>query len=96
MTTWEEYKKHVKETDNEIGKDVESMEILAGIIGAVIKQRHDLNLSQRDLASACGLPHSSIARIESGRNVPNLTTLLKIVKALNLEVRVSQVDNFPA
>ena len=48
------------------------------IVGTMIERRHDFNLSQRDLAALCGLPHSSVARIESGKSIPNLSTLLRI------------------
>ena len=54
----------------------------------MIDQRHNLNLSQRDLAEMCGLPHSSVARIESGKSSPNLTTLLKIFDTLGLTLTV--------
>lgn len=35
----------------------------------MIEQRQHLELSQRDLAKLCGIPQSSIARIESGDRV---------------------------
>ena len=53
-------------------------------LSAIIDQRHSLNLSQRDLAEMCGLLHSSVARIESGKSSPNLTILLKIFDTLGL------------
>jgi transcriptional regulator with XRE-family HTH domain len=34
----------------------------------------------------CGLPHSSVARIESGKSTPNLRTLLKIFRELDLNL----------
>lgn len=88
MATWNDYKKHVHETNPEIGKDIDKIEERAKIVGAMIDQRHNLNLSQRDLAEICGLPHSSVARIESGKSSPNLTTLLKLFDALGLTLSV--------
>ena len=61
--------------------DIEAMTL---IIGKMVKRRHELSLSQRDLADLCGLPHSSVARIESGRSSPNLATLLRIFRELDL------------
>lgn len=84
MATWNEYKQHVRETNPEIGKDLDEVEAVSQIVGAMIERRHDMNLSQRDLAALCGLPHSSVARIESGKTTPNLTTLLKIFRELGL------------
>ena len=84
MATWNEYKQHVRETNPEIGKDLDEVEAVSQIVGAMIERRHDMNLSQRDLADLCGLPHSAVARIESGKTTPNLTTLLKIFRELGL------------
>ena len=86
MPTWSDYKKHVKETNPEIGEDIAETEAISQIVGAMIERRHDLKLSQRDLAKLCGLPHSSLARIESGKTTPNLRTLLKIFRELGLNL----------
>ena len=91
MKNWTDYKKYVRQTNPEIAKDIDEAEMLSQIVGAMIKQRHNLNLSQRDLAALCGLPHSSVARIESGASSPNLGTLLKIFGQLGLQLSVSPV-----
>ena len=88
MATWNDYKKHVRESNPEIGRDIDEVEERAKIVSAMIDQRHNLNLSQRDLAEMCGLLHSSVARIESGKSSPNLTTLLKIFDTLGLTLTV--------
>lgn len=88
MATWNDYKNHVRESNPEIGKDIDEVEERAKIVSAMIDRRHNLNLSQRDLAEMCGLPHSSVARIESGKSSPNLTTLLKIFDTLGLTLTV--------
>ena len=67
MATWTEYKDHVRDENPEITKDIDEAEAISRISGTMIERCHDLNLSQRDLAALCGLPHSSIARIESGK-----------------------------
>ncbi|NMA18609.1 MAG: helix-turn-helix transcriptional regulator [Clostridiaceae bacterium] len=86
MPTWIDYKKHVRETNPEIGKDIDEVETISQIVGVMIERRHDLELSQRELADMCGLPHSSVARIESGKSTPNLRTLLKIFRELDLNL----------
>ena len=88
MATWNDYKKHIRETNPEIGKDLDEIETVSQIIGIMIERRHDLSLSQRELAQLCEVPHSSIARIESGKNTPNLSTLLKIFRVLGLHITV--------
>ena len=84
MATWNDYKQYVRETNPEIGADLDEVEAISQVVGAMIERRHDMNLSQRDLADLCGLPHSSVARIESGKTTPNLSTLLKIFRELGL------------
>ena len=64
--------------------DIEEMETIAAIISAVIEQRNALGYSQRQLAEMCNMPQSSIARIESCKTVPNLETLVKMMKPLGL------------
>lgn len=88
MSTWSDYKKYVRNTNPEIGKDVDEVEKISEIVGIMIEQRHNLKLTQRDLAKLCGIPHSSVARIESGTTTPNLSTLIKIFNQLGLTLTV--------
>lgn len=89
MRTWNDYKEHVKAADPEGKKDMEEVENLAAIIGAIIKQRNALGISQRELAQICRIPQSSVARIESFKTTPNLDTVLKIMHPLGLKLKVS-------
>jgi ribosome-binding protein aMBF1 (putative translation factor) len=89
MSDWKKYKDKVRKENPEIGKDIDEAEEISAIVGAMIEQRHNLELSQRDLAKLCGIPHSSVARIESGTSTPNLSTLLKIFKQLGLKITIS-------
>ena len=56
----------------------------------MVDQRNKLGLTQRDLAVICGIPQSSVARIESCKTTPNIGTLLNIFKHLGLTLTVSQ------
>ena len=89
MRTWEDYVKEAKELDPSIKKDFEEIEILASIVSAIIERRNELGLSQRDLAQICGLPHSSVARIESCTVKPKVETLIKIMIPLGLTLSVT-------
>lgn len=90
MKTWNDYKEHVKTLSPDSDRDLADIEEQANIISTVIKQRNALGLSQRDLASICGIPQSSIARIESFQTMPNLATLLKLLRPLGLKLTVSK------
>lgn len=89
MRTWNDYKEHVRNVDPDTSKDIDEIEEIAVIVGALIEKRNALGISQRELASLCGIPQSSVARIESYKSTPNLDTLLKIMRPLGLRLTVS-------
>lgn len=89
MKTWENFKDNVKKIDPSLNNDIEEMETLALIVSAIISKRNELGYSQRELAHICGLPQSSVARIESSSVKPNIETLLKIMKPLGLSLMVT-------
>ena len=89
MKTWNDYKEQVKAKDPEAKKDVEEIEALAAIISAMIEKRNALGISQRELAEMCGMPQSSVARIESFQITPNLDTVVKIMQPLGLRLIVT-------
>jgi predicted transcriptional regulator with C-terminal CBS domains len=91
MKTWNDYKAHVKAVDPISGKDMEEIESVAAIISSIIMQRTSLGMSQRELAVMCGIPQSSVARIESFKSTPKLDTLLKITQSLGLRVTVAPI-----
>ncbi len=86
---WNEYKNQVKQTDPVGKKVIEESEAEAAIISALIHRRSELGLSQRDLATLCGIPQSSVARIESSKTTPRLDTLLKLLGRLGLTLSVT-------
>lgn len=90
MKTWNDYKEHVRNIDPQGERDLADIEAQASIISAMIKQRNELGLSQRELASLCDIPQSSVARIESFQTTPNLATLLKLFRVLGLKLSVTK------
>lgn len=90
MKTWNDYKEHIKAIDPELKSDIEEIESISSIVGAMIEQRNALGISQRDLAAMCGMPQSSVARIESYKISPKLDTLLKLLKPLGLSLKVTK------
>ena len=89
MRTWEDFKRNTKDANPNIKEDIEEMEILAIIINAIIERRIELGISQRELAEMCGLPHSSVARIEACVVKPKVETLIRIMKPLGLTLSVT-------
>jgi len=57
-------------------------------LGQRIKElRLERELTQLDIAYTCDFEKTSISRIEAGRTNPTITTLLKISKALDIELK---------
>ena len=70
-------------------EEIAEIAALSEIINVLIKRRNSLGMSQRDLASECGIPQSSVSRIESMKPTPNFMTMLKILQPLGLEISVN-------
>ena len=91
MRTWNDYKDYVKNIDDASRQEMESIEEISSLITSIIKQRTALGLSQRDLAELCGMPQSSVARIEAFKTTPKLDTLLKITHSLGLKFSLAPI-----
>ena len=64
----------------------------ADIIDLLIEQRHLRGMTQKELAEAACLTQSVIARLESKKAIPQLDTLLKVVAALDCDLKVIPVQ----
>ena len=89
MKTWNDYKEYAKSQDATTKQDIEETEVLSSIVSALINKRTAMGISQRELASLCGVPQSSVARIESFATTPKLDTLIKLMQPLGLHLTVS-------
>lgn len=91
MKTWDDYKNHVKAINEEERRNMEEIEEMTAIVSSIIKRRQELGISQRSLAERCGIPQSSVARIETLKTTPKLDTLIKLLQALDLKLQVAAV-----
>lgn len=57
-------------------------DFMAKLVGEVIQTRKSQNLSQRELASISGIKQSVIARMESGKTDPRLSTIMKLLATM--------------
>ncbi len=98
MKTWDDYKDYVKEVDPITAQELNEVESISAIISIIVQQRTAMGISQRELAAMCGIPQSSVARIESCKTTPTLGTLLNIFQHLGLHLTVTvsnQQHQFP-
>ncbi|MBF0335516.1 MAG: helix-turn-helix transcriptional regulator [Alphaproteobacteria bacterium] len=61
------------------------------VASAIIAARKTANLSQAQLAERMGTTQSVIARLESGRTLPSIKTLLRVAKATGTKPEIRLV-----
>lgn len=93
MKTWNNYKEYVKSLDEVSKQEIEELEMHANIVSEIIAKRNLLGLSQRELSAICGIPQSSLARIETFKITPKMDTILKIMRPLGLGLTVITLRN---
>ena len=89
MKTGDDYKRQVKDISDQDRRNMEEIEEAAAIVASLIRRRQELGLSQRALAERCGIPQSSVVRMETMKTRPKLDTLIKITQALNLKLQLT-------
>jgi DNA-binding XRE family transcriptional regulator len=60
------------------------------LAGQLIRRRHELHMTQQQLAVASGIHQSEISRIESGNGNPTLKTLGALTSALGVELSITE------
>ena len=58
------------------------------VLSRLKEERQKANMSQIELSFAAGLSQNQVNCIESGRNIPNLYTLIKICNALKIRPEI--------
>lgn len=75
--------------DPDYVREYEALEQEFALASAVIGARARAGLTQEQLAERMHTSQSSIARLESGRSKPSVTTLEKVAEATGSKLRVS-------
>lgn len=63
----------------------------AQLMAELIKARKEKRLTQKELGELCGLPQSTIARIEKGENSPSIATVIKVLFALGKRLYIGDI-----
>jgi transcriptional regulator with XRE-family HTH domain len=74
--------------NEEFRKEYDNLEPQYEIIRQIIKERNELNLTQKQLAERLGLNQSNISRLESGNYNPSIEFLQKIAEGLGKELHI--------
>ena len=86
-TNWDDLKKEIF-TQEELAQ----CDAKVAIIGQIRKAREDKKISQREVAAISGVQQPIIARMEKGSTKPQLDTVLKVMAALGLTLKVVPIE----
>ncbi|QFF99923.1 XRE family transcriptional regulator [Psychrobacillus glaciei] len=81
MSTFEEIKEDLKETDGELYAKLE-------LVGDLTEERTGRKMSQRELSELSGVAQKTISRIENGVDIPSFSTLYKLAEALGYRLKI--------
>lgn len=85
--SWSEYRK-AHYTAEEIAEN----DLMVQLVGEVIKTRKENNISQRELENMTGIKQSVIARMESGKTDPQLSTVLKLLVSMGKTLSIVPLE----
>jgi DNA-binding XRE family transcriptional regulator len=72
--------------EEDVPEGPDSQKLKRILLADLYTERRKARLTQVDLAKKVGMSQSALARIESGKGNPKLSTLLGIAAALNVEL----------
>jgi XRE family transcriptional regulator len=75
--SWDEFEKEFY-TPEEIAES----DLRVALIGELIKARNEQGISQKKLEEMSGVKQPIIARIETGKSIPQVSTLIKLLVPL--------------
>ena len=76
------------QSDPEFAKAYFEAEVEYELIKEMIKRRKELVVSQKELAEVACVQQQIISRLERGTHSPTLRSFLKIVAALEMEIKL--------
>lgn len=92
MKTWEDYKAMVKSDSHDDAEEMELMEMLAELLSEYVHLREERGISQSELAELAGVKQSAISRLESMKTVPQIDTMLRILKPLGYKLQLTRTN----
>ena len=81
---WEDFENELNLTPEEEAR----INFETKLLKATIEARKKANMTQEQLSKKTGIKQSAIARFESGKQSPNIDTLLKILEAVGCTIEI--------
>lgn len=88
ISNWDDFEKELNITEEQETE----IQLEMDIIKATIEARKKSNLSQRQLSQKAGIKQPVIARIESRRRSPQISTLLKMLHPMGYTLKVVPIE----
>jgi len=76
------------EQDPEFRREYDALELEAEVSRVIIAARTEANLTQEQLAQRMNTSRTAVARMESGRHLPSLSTLQRVARATGRPVNL--------
>ena len=86
--SWNEFEKEFY-TPEEIAES----DLRVALIGELIKARNEQGISQKKLEEMSGVKQPIIARIETGKSIPQVSTLIKLLVPLGKTLAIVPATN---
>ena len=78
-------------------QDKETIDLEYSLICDFIKLRHELGLTQQQMADEAGVIRELISILETRKKTPQITTLIKLLKPFGYTIgikKINEVDNY--
>jgi ribosome-binding protein aMBF1 (putative translation factor) len=85
--------RHKLEKNSEFVEAEEALQLQFELANCVLRARLKKGWSQTDLAKAIGTKQANISRIEAGLANPTITLIQKLIKSLDLEIKITPSDH---
>lgn len=88
MAKYKSYDDFIKKQTVLTQDELDEIRIKTEIISKIIEARHEKGITQAELAAICGWKQPAVVRLEKMKREPQLTTLIKILNALELKLEI--------
>ena len=74
-------------------EEIAESDLAASLIGELVRARTEMGITQKELERLSGVRQPVIARIESGRNSPQLHTLVRVLAPLGKTLAIVPLES---
>ncbi|WP_279223369.1 helix-turn-helix domain-containing protein [Megamonas hypermegale] len=86
-TSWDDFEKEVFTPD-----EIRASDLRVALISEMIKAREEKGISQKKLEELSGVKQPVIARLEKGKTIPQIETVLKVLGALGKTLAIVPLE----